>query len=48
MEYKKNINKDYITAIYLYSHFINMEKHQQYLYYIGTFGLPEVEDAKIT
>jgi hypothetical protein len=33
---------------YLYSHFINMNKHQQYLYYIGTFGLPEGADARVT
>jgi hypothetical protein len=33
---------------YLYSHFMNMNKHQQHLYYINTFGLSEGENARIT
>jgi hypothetical protein len=44
----KNINNEYKSISYLYSHFINMNKHQQYLYYINTFGLLEGEDARVT
>jgi hypothetical protein len=44
----KNINNNYEIISYLYSHFITMNKHQQYSYYIDTFGFPEGEDAKVT
>ena len=47
-EIQKNINNDYKSVNYLYSHFIDMNKHQQYLYYIDTFGLPKGEDVKVT
>jgi hypothetical protein len=47
-EIQKNITNDYKLISYLYSHFINMKKYQQYLYYIDTFGLPEGEDARMT
>jgi hypothetical protein len=33
--------------IYLFLYFINMNKHQQYSYYIGTFGLPKGERTRI-
>jgi hypothetical protein len=45
---QNNINNDYESISYLYSHFINMNKHQQYLYYIDTFGLAEGEDTRVT
>ena len=47
-EIEKNINNDYKSISYLYSHFISMNKHRQYLYYIDTFGLSEGEDARVT
>jgi hypothetical protein len=34
------------TKNYLYSHFMDMDKYSQYLYYIDTFGLPEGEKCK--
>jgi hypothetical protein len=33
--------------IYLFLYFINMNKHQQYSYYIGTFGFPKGERTRI-
>jgi hypothetical protein len=47
-EIQKNINNDYQSVSYLYSHFIHMNKHQQYLFYIDTFGLLEGEDIRVT
>ena len=42
-ETQKNTNNHYELLNYLYSYFINMNKHQQYKHYINTFGLPEGE-----
>jgi hypothetical protein len=36
-----------ISMIYLFLYSINMNKHQQYSYYIGTFGLSKDEGAKM-
>jgi hypothetical protein len=47
-EIQENINNDDISTNYLYSHFINVDRYSQYLYYIDTFGLPEVENARVT
>jgi hypothetical protein len=47
-EIPENINNDYISVNHLYSHFINMNKYAQYLYYFDTFGLPEGENARVT
>jgi hypothetical protein len=47
-EIQKNTNNDNISANYLYSPFISMNKYSQYLYYIDTFGLPEGEKARVT
>jgi hypothetical protein len=33
--------------IYFLLYFISMNKHQQYSYYIGTFGLPKGERTRI-
>jgi hypothetical protein len=41
------MNNHYQSLDYLYSHFINMNKHQRYLYYINTFGLLEGENARV-
>jgi hypothetical protein len=41
------MNNHYESLDYLYSHFINIDKHQWYLYYINTFGLPESENARV-
>jgi hypothetical protein len=41
------MNNHYKSLDYLYSHFINMDKHQRHLYYINTFGLSEGENAKV-
>jgi hypothetical protein len=32
---------------YLHSHFINVNKYSQYLYYIDTFGLSEGENVRV-
>jgi hypothetical protein len=41
--------KEYEQSLeYLYSYFIHMDKHQKYLYYIYTFGLPEDRKARVT
>jgi hypothetical protein len=45
---QENINNDDISTNNLYSHFINMDKYSQYLYYIDTFGLPEDENVRVT
>jgi hypothetical protein len=45
---QENINNDDISTNYLYSHFINMDRYSQYLYYIDTFDLPEGENARAT
>jgi hypothetical protein len=45
---QENINNDDISTNYLYSHFINMDRYSQYLYYIDTFDLPEGENARTT
>ena len=42
------MNNHYKTIDYLYYHFINMDKHQQYLYYINTFILAEGENVRVT
>jgi hypothetical protein len=34
-----------MSTNYLYSHFMDMDKYSQYLYYIDTFGLLEGENA---
>jgi hypothetical protein len=47
-EIQKNVNNDDISTNYLYSHFIDMDKYSQYLYYIDTFGLLEGENARVT
>jgi hypothetical protein len=47
-EIQKNVNNDGISTNYLHSHFINMDKYSQYLYYIDTFGLLEGENARVT
>jgi hypothetical protein len=41
------MNNHYKSLDYLYSHFINMNKHQCYLYYINTFDLVEGENARV-
>jgi hypothetical protein len=48
MKHKKNMNNHSKLLDYLYSYLINMNKHQQYLYYICTFGLTECEKARVT
>ena len=45
---QKNVNNDDIKSNYLYSHFINVSKYSQYLYYIDTFGLSEGENVRVT
>jgi hypothetical protein len=47
-EIQKNINNGDVSKNYLHSHFINMNKYSQYLYYIDTFGLPEGENVRVT
>jgi hypothetical protein len=47
-EIQKNINNDDISTNYLYSHFINVNKYSQYLYYIDTFSLLEGENVRMT
>jgi hypothetical protein len=50
-EYKIIKNKDndcYVTMIHLFLYSINVNKHQQCSYYIGTFGLPEGERTRMT
>ena len=47
-EIKKNVNNGDISTTYLHSHFININKYSQYLYYIVTFGLPEGENVRVT
>jgi hypothetical protein len=34
--------------IHLFLYSVNMNKHQQYSYYIGTFGLPKGERTRMT
>jgi hypothetical protein len=49
-EYKRIKNKDndnYVFMIHLFLYSINMNKHQQYSYYIGTFGLPKGERTRM-
>ena len=45
---QKNVNNVDIKTNYLYSHFINVSKYSQYLYYINTFGLSEGENVRVT
>jgi hypothetical protein len=47
-EIQKNINNDDISINYLHSHFINMNKYLQYLYFIDTFGLSEGVNVRMT
>jgi hypothetical protein len=47
-ETQKNVNNDDISINYLRSHFINMNKYLQYLYFIDTFGLSEGENVRVT
>jgi hypothetical protein len=47
-EIQENINNDDILTNYLYSHFVNMDKYSQYLYYFDTFDLPEDENVRVT
>jgi hypothetical protein len=47
-ETQKNINNDDISINYLYSHFIIMNKYSQYVYFIGTFGLSEDKNVRVT
>jgi hypothetical protein len=42
------MNNNYESLSYLYYHFMNMNKYQQHLYYINTFGLSEGENARMT
>jgi hypothetical protein len=48
MKHKKNTNDHSKSLDYLYSYFIIMDKHQQYLYYICTFGLTEDGKTGVT
>jgi hypothetical protein len=43
---QKNVNNDDISINYLHSHFINMNKYSQYLYFIDIFGLSEGENGE--
>jgi hypothetical protein len=45
---RKNVNNDDILIKYLHSHFINVNKYSQYLYYIDTLGLSEGENVRVT
>ena len=47
-EIQKIINNDHITVVYLYSYFININKHPWYLCYFVNFGLSEGENARVT
>jgi hypothetical protein len=47
-ETQKNVNNDDISINYLHSHFINMNKYSQYLYFIDTFGLSEGKNVRVT
>jgi hypothetical protein len=48
-EIQKNVNNNDDTMTnYLHSHFINVNKYSQYLYYIDTFGLSEGENVRVT
>jgi hypothetical protein len=47
-EIQKNVNNGNISTNYLHSHFMNMNKYSQYLYYIDTFGLPKGENVRVT
>jgi hypothetical protein len=47
-EHSNKSNDQYVsTIIYLFLYSINMNKHQLYLYCIGTFGLLESEDERM-
>jgi hypothetical protein len=48
MKREGNINKNFKSLDYSYSYYINMNKHQQYLNYICTFGSTEGEKAGVT
>jgi hypothetical protein len=45
---QKNINNDDISTNYLYSHFRNVNKYSQYLYYNDTFDLLEGKNVRLT
>ena len=47
-EIQKNTNNDDMSTNYLYSHFINIDKYSQYLYFIDTFGLPKGKNTRVT
>jgi hypothetical protein len=47
MKHKENMNNHFKLLDYLYSLFINMDKHQSHLYYICTFGSTEGEEAGV-
>jgi hypothetical protein len=45
-KYKRD-NNCYVSMIHLFLYSINMNKHQQYSYYIGTFSLPKGERTRV-
>jgi hypothetical protein len=47
-ETQKNVNNDDISTNCLHSHFISMNKYSQYIYFVGTFGMSEGENVRVT